>query len=199
MLIRHPLNSRGYSLLELMMVVTLGVTLSAAAVPEFLMALDDTRASGAMYHVSGRLQRARMEAVTRSAMVGMKFTQAATGYSYAVYADGNRNGVLSRDIQSGIDRLIVPAERLSDHFPGIEFGAIPGLPAVDPGGTAPGTDPIRLGSADMASFSAMGTSSSGTVYIRSRRDAQYAVRIFGETGKTRMLKYDTRTRLWKQL
>ena len=132
-------------------------------------------------------------------MVGMKFTQSAAGYSYAVYVDGNRNGVLSRDIQSGIDRLIVPAERLPDQFPGVEFGAIPGLPPVDPGGTAPGTDPIRLGSADMASFSAAGTSSSGTVYIRSRRDAQYAVRIFGETGKTRMLKYDARTRLWKQL
>ena len=93
----------------------------------------------------------------------------------------------------------MPAERLPDQFPGVEFGAIPGLPPVDPGGTAPGTDPIRLGSADMASFSAAGTSSSGTVYIRSRRDAQYAVRIFGETGKTRMLKYDARTRLWKQL
>ena len=132
-------------------------------------------------------------------MVAMKFTQSAAGYSYAVYVDGNRNGVLSRDIQSGIDRVIVPAERLPDQFPGVEFGAIPGLPPVDTGGTPPGTDPIRLGLADMASFSAVGTSSSGTVYIRSRRDAQYAVRIFGDTGKTRMLKFDARTRLWKQL
>lgn len=193
------LNSHGYSMLEVMMVVTLGVTLSGAAIPEFLIALDDTRASGAMYHISGRLQRARMEAVTRSAVVGMKFTQSGTSYSYAMYVDGNRNGVLSRDIQSGIDPQIMSAERLPDQFPGIEFGAIPGLPAVDAGSTAPGTDPIRLGSADMASFSAVGTSSSGTVYIRSRRDAQYAVRIFGETGKTRMLKYDARTRLWRQL
>jgi type II secretory pathway pseudopilin PulG len=193
------LDGHGYSLLELMMGVALCVTLSGAAVPEFLIALDDTRASGAMYHISGRLQRARMEAVTRSAMVGMKFTQSAAGYSYAVYLDGNRNGVLSRDIQSGIDPLIMSAERLPDQFPGIEFGAIPGLPPVDPGGTPPGTDPIRLGSANMASFSAVGTSSSGTVYIRSRRNAQYAVRIFGDTGKTRMLKFDARTRLWKQL
>jgi hypothetical protein len=193
------LDGHGYSLLELMMVVTLGVTLSGAAIPEFLIALDDMRASGAMYHVSGRLQRARMEAVTRSAMVGVKFTRSAAGYSYAVYCDGNRNGVLTRDISSGVDRLIMLAERLPDQFPGIEFGAIPGLPPVDPGGTAPGTDPIRLGSSDMASFSAAGTSSSGTVYIRSRRDAQNAVRIFGETGKTRMLKFDARTRQWKQV
>ena len=190
---------RGYSLLELMFVLALSVTMSAAALPEYLTALDDVRVSGAVHYVSARLQRARMEAVSRSAMVGVQFTQTAAGYSYAVYVDGNRNGVLTRDIQRGIDRLITPAERLADQFTGVEFGAIPGLPPVDSSGTAPGTDPIRLGSGNIASFSALGTASSGTVYIRSRRDAQYAVRIFGETGRTRMMKFEPRTRQWKQL
>ena len=193
------IEDRGYSLLELMAVMALGVTMSAAALPGYLTAVDDVRASGAVHHISARLQRARMEAVMRSAMVAVQFTQTAAGYSYAVYVDGNRNGVLTRDIQRGVDRLIAAAERLPDQFTGIEFGALPGLPPVDPGGTAPGTDPIRLGSGNIASFSALGTSSSGTVYIRSRRDAQYAVRIFGETGKTRMLKFEPRTRQWKQL
>ena len=135
----------------------------------------------------------------RSAMVGMQFSQTAAGYSYSVFLDGNRNGVLTRDIQRGVDRLITAAERLPDQFAGVEFGAVPGLPPVDPGGTPPGADPIRLGSGSIASFSALGTSSSGTVYIRSRRDAQYAVRIFGETGKTRMLKFEPRTGQWKPL
>jgi hypothetical protein len=192
-------GSHGYSLLELLAAMALSVTLGAAAIPQYLAALDDVRASGAAYHISGRFQRARMEAVLRSAMVGVKFTQTGSSYSYAVYVDGNRNGVLSADISRGVDRLIAPVERLPDQFAGVEFGAIPGLPAVDPGGTAPGTDPIRLGSGNIASFSAMGTSSSGTVYIRGRRDAQYAVRIFGETGKTRMLKFEPRTGQWRQL
>jgi type II secretory pathway pseudopilin PulG len=192
-------QSRGYSLLELLATIALSVTHGAAAIPEYLAAADDVRASGAAYHISGRLQRARMEAVLRSAMVGVQFTQTASGYSYAVYLDGNRNGVLTRDIQRGIDRLLVAAERLPDQFAGVEFGAVPGLPPVDPGGTAPGSDPIRLGSGNIGSFSALGTSSSGTVYIRSRRDAQYAVRIFGETGKTRILKFDPRTGQWRQL
>jgi prepilin-type N-terminal cleavage/methylation domain-containing protein len=192
-------SGRGYSLLELMLVMALSVTMSAAAVPEYLTALDDVRVSGAVHYVSARLQRARMEAVSRSAMVGVQFTQTAAGYSYAVYVDGNRNGVLTRDIQRGIDRLITAAERLPDQFTGVEFGAVPGLPPVDPGGTPPGTDPVRLGSGNIVSFSALGTSSSGTVYIRSRRDAQYAVRVFGETGRTRILKFEPRTRQWKQL
>ncbi len=179
--------------------MAIGVTLSAAALPEYLATVDDVRASGAAHHISGRLQRARMEAVMRSAMVGVQFTQTPAGYSYAVYLDGNRNGVLSRDIQRGVDRLVTAVERLPEQFAGIEFGAIPGLPPVDRGGPPPGTDPIRLGSGNIATFSALGTSSTGTVYIRSRRDAQYAVRLFGETGKTRMLKFEPRTGQWKQL
>jgi type II secretory pathway pseudopilin PulG len=190
----------GYSLLELIMVMGMGVTLTAAAVPQYLTGLDDARAKGAAHYVSGRLQRARMEAVKRSAMVGVQFIQSAEGgFTYAVYLDGNRNGVLTRDIQSGIDPLIGATERLSDQFPGVEFGAAPGSPPVDPSGTPPGADPIRLGSGNIASFSAMGTATSGTIYIRSRHDVQYAVRIFGETGKTRMLKLDSRTRRWKPL
>jgi prepilin-type N-terminal cleavage/methylation domain-containing protein len=190
---------RGYSLLELMMVMALGVTMSAAALPEYLTALDDFRASGAARHISGRFQRARMEAVMRSATVAVQFTQTSGGYSYAVYLDGNKNGVLTRDIEHGVDLPIAAPERLPDQFTGVEFGALPDLPPVDPGGTSPGSDPIRLGAGSLASFTAMGTSSSGTVYIRSRRDAQYAVRIFGETGKTRMLKFERSTRRWRPL
>jgi type II secretory pathway pseudopilin PulG len=190
----------GYSLLELMMVMGLAVTVTGAAVPQYLAGLDDLRARGAAHHLSGRLQRARMEAVMRSAMVGLQFTPVpGGGYSYAMYLDGNRNGVLTRDIQRGVDRLIGAAERLPDTFSGVEFGATPGLPPVDPGGTPPGSDPIRLGSGNIASFSALGTATSGTVYIRSRRGAQYAVCVFGETGKTRLLKFEPGTGQWKPL
>ncbi len=181
------------------MVMALGVTMSAAALPEYLTALDDFRASGAARYISGRFQRARMEGVMRSATVAVLFTQTSGGYRYAVYLDGNRNGVLTRDIERGVDLPIAAPERLPDQFPGVEFGALPDLPPVDPGGTPPGSDPIRLGASSLASFTAMGTSSSGTVYIRSRRDAQYAVRVFGETGKTRMLKFERSTRRWRPL
>ena len=190
---------RGYSLIELLFALGMAATMSAVAVPQYLAAIDDFRAAGATRHISARLQRARMEAVVRTTDVAMRFTDDVGGYRYAVYRDGNRNGVLTRDIQDGIDRLIASMERLPEQFTGVDFGAIPGLPPIDPGGTPPGADPIRLGAGSFASFSAAGTSSPGTVYIRSRRGAQYAVRIFGETGKTRMLKFDLRTRRWRPL
>ena len=186
-------------MLELVFAAGMAVTMSAVAVPQYLAAIDDFRAAGATRYISSRLQHARMEAVLRSTDVAMRFTEDVGGYRYAVYRDGNRNGVLTRDIQDGIDRPIASIERLPEQFNGIDFGAIPGLPPVDTGGTPPGTDPIRLGAGSFASFSAAGTASTGTVYIRSRRGAQYAVRIFGETGKTRMLKFDLATRKWRPL
>jgi type II secretory pathway pseudopilin PulG len=187
------------TLLELIFVSSVAATLAGIAVPQALTALDDIRAAGAARYIAGRLQRARMEAVMRSAEVAIRFTQDAGGYSYAMYVDGNRNGVRSVDISKNVDRELLPAERLTDHFPGIGFGALPGLPAVDSGGTPPGTDPIRLGSSSMASFSANGTSSTGTLYIRGKGTSQYAIRIFGETGKTRVLKFESRTRKWTPL
>jgi hypothetical protein len=192
-------GARGYSLLELLFVVGLGVTMSAVAVPQYLAALDDFRTSGAARYVSARFQRVRMEAVMRSTAVAMQFAPVADGYRYTVYLDGNGNGVLTAEIASGVDRRINATERLRDHFAGVEFGAVPGLPAIDPGGTAPGNDPIRLGASSLATFTPLGTSSSGTVYIRGRRDAQYAVRIFGDTGKTRLLKFVHASGRWSPL
>jgi len=196
---RRVAGGSGYSIVELLFVVGTAATLASVAVPQVLTGLDDFRAAGAARHIAGRLQRARMDAVVRSADVGLRVTQTAAGYSYAAYVDGNRNGVRSADIQSGVDRLLVATERLFDQFPGVDFGALPGLPAVDAGGTPPGTDPIRLGSSSLATFTATGTSSSGSLYIRGRRNAQYVVRIYGQTGKTRILKFDAVSGQWKPL
>jgi len=142
--------SYGYSLIELTIVLGLVATLSAIAAPPLLTNLDDFRTAGAVRHMSARLQAARMEAVLRSADVALRFTTAAGGYTYAVFQDGNGNGVRTRDIQRGIDRQIQAPERLPDQFTGVDFGALPGLPPIDPAGSPPGDDPIRLGSSDIS-------------------------------------------------
>lgn len=192
-------RASGYTVVELVFVVGAIATLGSVLVPQVLTGLDDFRTAGAARHIAARLQRARMDAVVRSADVGLQVTQTTAGYSYAVYVDGNRNGVRTTEIQHGTDRRLMPPERLFDQFAGVDFGAIPGLPAVDVGGTPPGTDPVRLGSGNLATFAASGTSSSGSLYIRGRRNTQYVVRIYGQTGKTRVLRFDARSRLWKPL
>ena len=186
----------GYSLIELIFVAGLIATLSAVAIPELLGTIDTFRAVGAAHYVSTRLYRARSEAVMRSADVAMRFVLTDGGYRFTVYVDGNRNGVRGSEIDRGIDRQLGAVERLGDSFAGIEFGAIPGLPAVDADGVAPGDDPIRFGSSDGVTFTALGSATSGSLYIRSRRGAQFVVRVFGQTGKTRILQFNTRTWQW---
>ena len=192
-------KAAGHSLVELMFVSGLIVSLSGMAVPQLLNGLDDYRAAGAARYVSTRMQRARMEALTRATEVAIQFTQVGADYTYAVYMDGNHDGVRTKDIKDGIDPRVGSEERLRDHFTGVDFGTQPGLPAVDAGSAPPGDDPIRLGASNMASFSSMGTATSGSVFIRSRRNAQYVVRIFGTTAKVRVLKFDQRARQWKPL
>jgi prepilin-type N-terminal cleavage/methylation domain-containing protein len=186
----------GFSLVELLAVIAIITTMAAATIPGVLAAIDDERTYGAAWYVSTRLQRARMDAVAQSRMVAMRIVQIGTTYELSMYADGNGNGVRTADIQRGIDRQLMPPERLPWLFSGVDFGVMPNLPPVDPSGTAPGTDPIKLGPGNLVSFAAAGTSTSGSLYIRGRRSAQYVVRIFGETGKTRVLKFDSRVRRW---
>lgn len=189
----------GYSIIELVFVTALAITVGATAVPPMLTGVEEMRVAGATRYVTARLQQTRMEAVVRSRTVALQFVSTSGTFAYTVYVDGNGDGVRTRDIQRGIDRPLAAVERLSDRFTDIEFGLVAGLPGIDPGDPPPGTDPIKLGTSNILSFSAMGTSTSGSLYIRGRRNTQCAIRVFGETGKVRALRYDSRTRQWKPL
>src|SRR5207253_7762094 len=63
--------------------------------------------------------------------------------------DGNGDGVRTADITKGIDRRVGAIECLPDNYVGVDFGLLPGLPPLDPGGPAPGSDPIKLGNSDL--------------------------------------------------
>ena len=192
-------SASGTSFVEVLFGVGLLSVCTAIAVPLLLTTIDDLRTAGAVRYLSARLQRTRMDAVLRTADTAMRFSRTGASYQYGVFVDGNRNGIRSGDIEDGIDREVQPYEHLSDHFSGVEFGALPGLPAIDAGGTAPGDDPIRLGVSDTLTFNPLGASTSGSLYILGRRRTQYAIRVYGETGKTRVLRFDSRHGRWRAL
>jgi hypothetical protein len=189
----------GYTVLELLFANFLAVIVTGIAVPHTLARLDDWRTGGAARYLAVRLYDARMEAVARTSNTAIRFSRGPQSYTYGLYVDGNRNGVLSRDIQRGTDRELQRPQSLSQQFPGVDFGTLPGLPPVDPSGPPPGDDPIRFGASDMVAFTALGTSTPGSLYIRGPRAAQYAIRVFGDTGKIRVLKFSLRSGQWTSL
>jgi hypothetical protein len=58
-------------------------------------------------------------------------------------------------------------------------------------------DPIKFGKSDIASFSPVGDSSSGTVYISDGRDRMMAVVLFGPTVRVRVWEYVHEENKWR--
>jgi prepilin-type N-terminal cleavage/methylation domain-containing protein len=196
---RHPGDSgsaHGFSLLELVVVIGLTAVLSTTVVSLALSRLDLSRTAGAAWYVAGRMASARMEAAKRSAYVALQFVERDGGYRFAAYLDGNRNGVRTSDIAAGVDRRLGPEERLDQQFPGVGFGICEDVAAVEPGDILDGGDPIRIGRSSLLSFSPDGSATPGTVYIRGLQASQYAVRVLGATGRTRILRFDFHNHRW---
>ena len=168
--------------------------MAGVALPLTGSAIDELRTLAAARYLAGRIVQSRMQAITRSTSVALRFEPSSPDYVFTPYADGNGNGVRAADIHRGLDPPVGVPTRLGDNFAGVRFGLLPGLPDVDgaSGGSAEG---VRIGSARILTMSANGTATSGTLYVQGRR-AQYAVRVLGATGRTRMLKYDTGSGTW---
>lgn len=186
----------GLTLVELVVVLWIAGVLFAITAPSFLSGIDDFRSRAAARYVSGRFFDARMQAVKQSTRVACRFELDGDDYRLGTYKDGNGNGVLSADILSGADRPVDAAVRLSSLFSGVRFGIGAGVPLIDGGYAA---SPIRVSGGTLVTFSPDGTSSTGSVYIRGSKEAQYAVRVFGMTGRTRVFKYVRGTGTWNPM
>jgi hypothetical protein len=187
-------SERGVSMLEVLLALATTMTAGALAFALTAGAIDEMRTAMAARYVAGRIGSARIDAVRRATAVALRFEAAEDDYMYAPYEDGNGNGVRTTEIRAGVDRPLGGFEKLGDKFPGVEFELMPGVPDAD-GETGTGAEGVRIGSARLLTISADGTATSGTLYIRGRR-AQYAVRILGVTGRTRVLEYSAGDRTW---
>jgi type II secretory pathway pseudopilin PulG len=184
-----------YSLLELLVAAALSMVMTSVALPLGLSAIDRVRAAGAARFVASQLQRARVEAVRRSVHTGVRFTQDERGYRSALYVDGNGNGLRSADIARGVDAPLTAEERLEDRFASVRYGIGPGVTEIDSDLTLSG-EPIQIGRTRILSFSPLGSATSGTLYILGGGRQQFAVRVLGATGRTRVLKYDFGASQW---
>jgi prepilin-type N-terminal cleavage/methylation domain-containing protein len=188
-------DSRGFTLLEVLLAGAIVATVLSMSVPLTTSALDEMRTSMAARYLEGRIMNARMLAVKRSASVALRFEAVGRGYAIAEYADGNGNGVRSTEIAAGIDPPLAPRQLLHEQFPTVVFGLRANVPDVDGTRSTADSDGVRVGSSRILTLGPDGTATSGTLYLHGRR-GQFAVRVLGATGRTRVLRFDTGTRRW---
>lgn len=191
---RHA--EEGMTLTELMialaLIVIAGGWCLANIAPETKIAQEESAAR----FVVTQIRQARQEALQRATTVGVRFEPEDR---FRIYADGNNNGLRTRDIDDATDAPVGPARRLEDDFgSGVGFGIASALPPIESGGERldAGADPIHVGTSRIVSFGPNGRGSSGTVYVRGRGGQQFAVRIFGQTGRVRLLQYRVADGQW---
>ena len=152
---------------------------TAVAVPVSLTGVNRARGWAGTRFVAARFVRARAQAVGRGAAVALRFAGDGEQTTLASFVDGNRNGVLSNDIQAGLDAPLDEPVPLASLFPGVTVTAEGG---------------VRL-----FSFSPDGTASTGSVYLQSRDGSRFAVRVLGATARVRIERYVTGRDAWVEV
>ena len=180
------MRTRGFSLVELLTVVGIVLTMAAVALPMFRPMFADAHLVGAAQSFRAKFRLAASTAVRRNVYTAIRFERRGDEVWYAVYQDGNHNGVLSADIAAGRDVRVAGPFPLTTGAPDVRVGINPGTPAPPPDSGLLSGDPIRFGRSDILSFSPLGTATPGTLYLAGD-SAQAAVRVVGGTARTRLL------------
>lgn len=190
--------ARGRSLVEVLFALSITLLVSGSAVGAFLTVRDDARGRGAARALAMRIAMVRLDALRRGVSVGLVFRRSAGGISLQMAIDGNANGLRSQDLAAQVDRIEGPPFRLSDEFPGVAFGLNANMPPVEGDGPwlAAGEDPVQIGSSSILVFAPSGSGSSGTLYLTGPGRRQYAVRVFGPTGRVRVFEFRSGTGHW---
>ena len=193
----------GVTLIELVVVVAvLGLAVVISA-PPLLDATRALRVRLAAAELVGTLRKAEAYALRHSAHVAVKFRSVAPDrVTFALYRDGDGDGVLNADINAGVDPQVAPALELAHVGRHVRFGFPPGPPARDPGDPRRRLDrlddPIRFNRSDLASFGPLGGSTPGSLYLTDGRDQLVVVRVFGRSGKVRVLVYERAKDRWRE-
>ena len=186
----------GVSLFEVLLSLTvIGWTL-VIATPGVMRLRREVSLRSAVHEASVAFYLARSYAISKNRNVGLKFRKNGDRYEWALYADGNGNGVRTAEIASGVDRylgLAYPWTR-NDVLPGI----MTGIRVPDPSGGYLDRidDPIRFNNSNICSFSAMGECTPGSIYLWDAHDGMAVLRVFGGTAKLRSLYYRRGERGW---
>ena len=193
----------GFQIVDLVVSLAVMSLVLLLGAPPLLRTTADLRLHLAAHDLVSVLRLSRAYAIRHSANVAVKFRTAKDGtVTFALYRDGDGDGVLNRDIDTGVDPQVQAPRRLAHLGRGFGFGFPPGPPPMDPSSPRQPMDrlddPIRFNQSDLASFDPLGTATPASLYLTDRRSFLAAVRVTSRTGRIRVLRYDSRARTWRE-
>lgn len=190
-------DPRGTALIDIIAATALVVIVTAIAVPVVGGAMERERTTVGTQFLAGQLHRARLAALRRAVPVAVRIEVVDDRTSLRLFMDGNGNGVLQKDIDKGLDPPLSPLHWVDEQARDVSLRINQAI--VDAGGSGTleaGDDPLRIGSSALLTFSPLGSATSGTLYVAAQRGPQMAIRVFGATGRVRVLMFDAQTRQW---
>lgn len=190
-------SALGAALLDVIFTCGLIAILASIAIPSLHAARDRDAALLAARHLASKLNWLRVEAIRRNRAVALRFDPDDVGRIHP-YVDGDGDGMGEQDVVNGVDPPLEPSRHVTDTFADVAFRVALPVPAPDGNEMiAAGSDPIRIGNSNFVSFSPLGTATSGTIYLAGRAGTQLSVRVFGATGRIRVLRFDIASGAWR--
>jgi prepilin-type N-terminal cleavage/methylation domain-containing protein len=190
----------GYSLLEMLIALAIIGLFTVMAVPAFANMQRKFALRAATAELRSILQATRMRAIARGQHAGLKFFRAGNEWSFAVYDDGDGDGLRNDDISRGVDKMVAPPRLVLRESRSVFIGLLP-YSIKDPDGDPlkPSANAVQFNRSTLCSFSPLGESTPGTVYLTddAGRDL-WAVRVYGASAKVRVTRYDPNRRKWVQ-
>jgi prepilin-type N-terminal cleavage/methylation domain-containing protein len=191
---------RGFTLVELMVTLTVIAIVAALAAPSLIMLAPDMALRSAARDLYAKLHEAKMRAIKESSRISIRFN----GAYYYIDADGDNAytpSAVDTFTDTNGDGVYNPGEPFADVDGNKVYSGEIAINFTDYGyGVDRGTgnaianwnnDPCTQ--AGVITFNSRGTSGSGTIYLENRnRDISYAVTVVS-AGSIRIRKYSGAT------
>jgi type II secretory pathway pseudopilin PulG len=190
-------SDSGHSLLEVVVVLAIIGAVVLSAMPAFASIQRRSALRAASAEMRSIFHLARSRAIARGRNAGVRFVKIGPNWYFTIYDDGDGDGIRTEDISRGVDRPVGPPQLVFGASRIVSIG-LPESTILDPDGDRllPTASPVQFGRSAICSFSPLGQSSPGTVYLSDRDRGVYAVRVYGTTAKIRVLRYEPSTRKW---
>ncbi len=165
------MKDRGFSLLELLVVMALLGLMVALAAPPAQRAWRRAALTRAALRLYTDAQRCQEVAAKRLAPVGLLFDLDQQGVFYVVVADGNGNGVSRRDVLAGRDPVLAGPVHLRHFSSAVRLGLPSGRHLPAPGGSGPlPASGLSVGRWGILSFSPTLGASPGTIVLSTQEE-----------------------------